>query len=69
MLGSLAHAWLAQQNMRHKSSKTAFRAIYWATIVLHCAAPLAGFLHWVGAFKPGSDCAARQGAALSLLIQ
>ena len=51
VLGGWPAAWLAQQNMRHKSSKTAFRAIYWATIVLHCAA-LAGFLHWVGAFQP-----------------
>ena len=51
VLGGWPAAWLAQQNMRHKSSKTAFRAIYWATIVLHCAA-LAGFLHWVGTFQP-----------------
>ena len=51
VLGGWPAAWLAQQNMRHKSSKTAFRAFYWATIVLHCAA-LAGFLHWVGAFQP-----------------
>lgn len=51
VLGGWPAAWLAQQNMRHKSNKTAFRAIYWATIVLHCAA-LAGFLHWVGAFQP-----------------
>ena len=51
VLGGWPAAWLAQQNMRHKSSKTAFRAIYWATIVLHCAA-LAGFLHWVGALQP-----------------
>ena len=51
VLGGWPAAWLAQQNMRHKSSKTAFRAIYWATIVLHCAA-LAGFLHWMGAFQP-----------------
>ena len=51
VLGGWPAAWLAQQNMRHKSSKTAFRAVYWATIVLHCAA-LAGFLDWVGAFQP-----------------
>lgn len=51
LLGGWPAAWLAQQNMRHKSSKTAFRAIYWSTIVLHCAV-LAGFLHWVGAFQP-----------------
>ena len=51
LLGGWPAAWLAQQNMRHKSSKTAFRAIYWATIVLHCAA-LAGFLYGMGAFQP-----------------
>ena len=49
--GVFLAAWLAQQNMRHKSRKTAFRAIYWATIVLHCAA-LAGFLYGMGAFQP-----------------
>ena len=51
LLGGWPAAWLAQQNMRHKSRKTAFRAIYWATIVLHCAA-LAGFLYGMGAFQP-----------------
>jgi len=42
LLGGWPTAWLAQQNMRHKSSKTEFRAVYWCTIVLHC-----GALAWV----------------------
>lgn len=42
LLGGWPAAWLAQQNMRHKSSKTEFRAVYWLTIVLHC-----GALAWV----------------------
>jgi len=42
LLGGWPVAWLAQQNMRHKSSKTEFRALYWLTIVLHC-----GALAWV----------------------
>ena len=42
LLGGWPAAWLAQQNMRHKSSKTDFRAVYWCTIVLHC-----GALAWV----------------------
>ena len=40
LLGGWPAAWLAQQNMRHKSSKTSFRAVYWLTIVAHCAARL-----------------------------
>ena len=42
LLGGWSAAWLAQQNMRHKSSKTKFRAVYWVTILLHC-----GVLAWV----------------------
>lgn len=38
LLGGWPAAWLAQQNMRHKSRKTEFRAVYWCTIVLHCGA-------------------------------
>lgn len=50
LLGGWPAAWLAQQNMRHKSSKASFRRLYWGTIVLHCAALLA-YLHWVGALS------------------
>ncbi len=42
LLGGWPAAWLAQQSMRHKTSKAEFRAVYWATIVLHC-----GALAWV----------------------
>lgn len=42
LLGGWPAAWLAQQSMRHKSSKTEFRAVYWLTLVLHC-----GALAWV----------------------
>ncbi|MGP1692413.1 MAG: DUF1294 domain-containing protein [Giesbergeria sp.] len=42
LLGGWPAAWLAQQSMRHKSSKAEFRAVYWVTIVLHC-----GALAWV----------------------
>lgn len=36
VLGGWPAAWWAQQWLRHKSSKQAFREIYWATIALHC---------------------------------
>ena len=49
LLGGWPAAWLAQQNMRHKSSKTEFRAVYWLTIVLHC-----GALAWLVLAKTGS---------------
>ena len=38
LLGGWPAAWLAQQKMRHKSSKAEFRAGYWVTIVLNCSA-------------------------------
>ena len=38
LLGGWPAAWLAQQNMRHKTSKASFRTVYWITIVLHCGA-------------------------------
>lgn len=46
LLGGWPAAWLAQQAMRHKSSKAAFRAVYWLTILAHCAA-LAGWVLWL----------------------
>ena len=42
LIGTWPAASVAQQNMRHKSSKTEFRAVYWLTTVLHC-----GGLAWV----------------------
>lgn len=38
LAGGWVGAWCAQQRLRHKSRKTAFRAAYWATVLLHCAA-------------------------------
>lgn len=38
LLGGWPAAWWAQQWLRHKSSKTEFRAVYWATLLLNCAA-------------------------------
>jgi uncharacterized membrane protein YsdA (DUF1294 family)/cold shock CspA family protein len=49
LLGGWPAAWLAQQSMRHKSSKAEFRAMYWLTIVLHCAALGAWVSGWLGA--------------------
>ncbi len=38
LLGGWPAAWWAQQWLRHKSHKTEFRTVYWATVLLHCAA-------------------------------
>lgn len=38
LAGGWPGAWFAQQWLRHKSRKAEFRAVYWATAVLHCAA-------------------------------
>jgi len=38
LLGGWPAAWLAQQNMRHKSRKTEFRAVYWGTLLANCTA-------------------------------
>ena len=38
LLGGWPAAWLAQQNLRHKTSKAPFRAVYWLTVLGHCAA-------------------------------
>ena len=46
LLGGWPAAWLAQQRLRHKTSKVSFRVTYWLTVVLHCAA-LIGWL-WQG---------------------
>ena len=46
LLGGWPAAWLAQQRLRHKTSKASFRVTYWITVVLHCGA-LIGWL-WRG---------------------
>lgn len=45
LLGGWPGAWAAQQILRHKSRKLAFRQTYWGTVFLHCAA-LLGWLFW-----------------------
>ncbi len=47
LFGGWPGAWLAQQTLRHKSSKREFRAVYWLTVVVHCAA-LAAWVLGVG---------------------
>ena len=38
LAGGWPTAWLAQRLLRHKTSKDAFQAAYWASAVLHCLA-------------------------------
>ena len=40
LAGGWGGAWIAQQVLRHKSSKASFRAAYWLTVMTHCAAAL-----------------------------
>lgn len=49
LAGGWPGAWFAQQSLRHKSRKPEFRAVYWATVVLHCAAVVA----WLGGWMRG----------------
>jgi uncharacterized membrane protein YsdA (DUF1294 family)/cold shock CspA family protein len=37
-LGGWPGALVAQNKLRHKSSKLSFRVVYWATVVINCAA-------------------------------
>lgn len=46
LAGGWPGAWLAQQVLRHKSSKPSFRQAYWATVVLNCAA-LGAWIGWL----------------------
>ena len=46
LLGGWPAAWLAQQRLRHKTSKLSFRVVYGLSVALHCAA-LIGWL-WRG---------------------
>jgi uncharacterized membrane protein YsdA (DUF1294 family) len=38
LIGGWPGAWVAQQLLRHKSIKIEFRRVFWATVVLNCAA-------------------------------
>jgi uncharacterized membrane protein YsdA (DUF1294 family)/cold shock CspA family protein len=40
LAGGWGGAWFAQQVLRHKSVKASFRAGYWSTVMIHCAAAL-----------------------------
>ena len=51
LAGGWPGAWFAQQVLRHKSVKKAFRTTYWTTMVLHCAA-LGSWLWWLGPRGP-----------------
>jgi len=46
LAGGWPGAWFAQQVLRHKSTKQSFREVYWATVILNCAA-LAALLRWL----------------------
>lgn len=48
LVGGWPAAWLAQQTLRHKSQKAAFRAVYALTVVAHCGALAAWLLGLVG---------------------
>ena len=48
LAGGWPGAWFAQQRLRHKSRKARFRAIYWATVALHCGAFAAWASSWAG---------------------
>ena len=48
LLGGWPAAWWAQQWLRHKSRKTEFRSVYWATVLLHCAALALLLTRWPG---------------------
>ena len=37
LLGGWPGALIAQQTLRHKSKKTSFRIVFWATVLLNCA--------------------------------
>lgn len=38
LAGGWPAAWCAQRLLRHKSSKAAFRRVYWASVLLHAVA-------------------------------
>lgn len=48
LAGGWPGAWVAQQTLRHKSSKAEFRVVFWVTVLLHCAGLTAWVMHWVG---------------------
>ena len=51
LLGGWPGAILAQQALRHKSSKAAFRSVFWGTVVLNVGAFIAMSSPWVDAWR------------------
>ena len=47
LAGGWPAAWFAQQWLRHKSSKTEFRLVYWVTVVANCAGLGAWVMRWI----------------------
>jgi len=37
LVGGWPGAWIAQQRLRHKTQKTAFKVVYWLTVVINLA--------------------------------
>jgi uncharacterized membrane protein YsdA (DUF1294 family) len=48
LVGGWPGAWLAQRLLRHKSSKSSFRLMYWASVVLHWAL----LAYWLASAAP-----------------
>jgi uncharacterized membrane protein YsdA (DUF1294 family) len=46
LLGGWPGALLAQRWLRHKSKKTAFLVVFWATVLINCAVLLWVLLRW-----------------------
>ncbi|NHQ87825.1 DUF1294 domain-containing protein [Iodobacter sp. HSC-16F04] len=46
LLGGWPGALLAQRVLRHKSKKTAFLRVFWATVLVNCAALVWVLLRW-----------------------
>jgi uncharacterized membrane protein YsdA (DUF1294 family)/cold shock CspA family protein len=46
LAGGWVGAWVAQQVLRHKSTKVSFRTTYWVTVVIHCAGMLGIWWYW-----------------------
>lgn len=45
LLGGWPGALLAQTVLRHKTQKSSFRAVFWVTVIMNCAA-LAAYVRW-----------------------
>lgn len=52
LIGGWPGAMIAQQTLRHKSSKRSFRVVFWVTVILNC-----GFYTWL--YTPSGAAALR----------